>query len=150
MAKGTKQPSAKQQQVLDGLRGRKTITEIAESMDITVQAVYGHMARMKGKGIRVPRPKPASASAPAATASSNGSVNGKVEDVPAHVKAAVRAIDEAIDAETGSQAEASEEIRDLGEKIAVLQGRLTDVRAAAEASLGRTEGLRAAREKVPA
>lgn len=46
--------SQKQQQVLRFLREGKPPQEIAKKMKTSRSAVYGHMARMKGKGVDLP------------------------------------------------------------------------------------------------
>lgn len=44
----------KQQQVLKGLREGKSPQEIAKTIKATRSAVYGHMSRMKEKGVELP------------------------------------------------------------------------------------------------
>lgn len=54
--------SPKQQQVLKFLREGKPPQEIAKKMKTSRSAVYGHMARMKGKGVDLPDQQAASTS----------------------------------------------------------------------------------------
>lgn len=47
----TKQPTRKQQQVLDLLDQDKTATQIAKAMGITPNGVHGHIRRMRATGL---------------------------------------------------------------------------------------------------
>jgi hypothetical protein len=130
----------KQQQVLKGLREGKSPQDIAKSIKATRSAVYGHMARLKEKGVALPEHGP-NGDAPAA--SGNGrSANGgtaprpfdvadgfalDINEVEERTRAAIEEID----------ARAHERLKDvqaerltLQERLAVLQDEEGQINAA--------------------
>lgn len=68
----------KQRRVLDLLEKGKTPSQVAKTLKISVNGVYGHMRRIEAKGYQVPRKgdKPTSAARRVHTARTKASTNG--------------------------------------------------------------------------
>lgn len=75
MTKG-KEPTPKQAEVLSWLEAGTSVPAIADAMNITENAVYGHMRKMRDRGIAVPVPPSARLDAP------TGNGNGVTLHVP--------------------------------------------------------------------
>jgi hypothetical protein len=115
----------KQQQVLKGLREGKSPQDIAKSIKASRSAVYGHMARLKEKGVALPEHGP-NGDAPAASGngrSANGGATPRpfadgftldINEVEERTRAAIEEID----------ARAHERLKDVQAERLTLQDRL--------------------------
>lgn len=119
--------SKKQQQVLKLLREGKTPAEIAKQIKATRSAVYGHMSRIKGKGVALPEHEAASTSgngrsanggpSPSASARPFDVLNGfalDLNEVEERTRVAIEEID----------ARAHERLKDVQAERATLQERV--------------------------